>query len=86
MKRANIELHIEELVLHGFAPGDRYHIVEVVERELTKLLMEQYKPLLLTINREVVRLDGGTLKLAPGPTVESFGSQLAEALIGGLSR
>ena len=30
MKPQNVELHIEELVLHGFAPGDRHRIGEAV--------------------------------------------------------
>ena len=38
MAPARIELHIEELVLHGFAPGDRRPLGEAVERELTRLL------------------------------------------------
>ena len=42
MKR--IELHIEELVLHGFAPADRYRIGDTVQRELTRLLAEQGMP------------------------------------------
>ena len=37
----NIELHIEELVLHGFAPKDRYTIGEAVQRELSRLFAEQ---------------------------------------------
>ena len=33
-----IEVHIEELVLHGYAPGDRWEIGDAVERELRTLL------------------------------------------------
>jgi hypothetical protein len=33
-----IELHIEELVLHGFKPGDRWRIGDAVEEELRGLL------------------------------------------------
>jgi hypothetical protein len=36
--RPSINLHIEELVLHGFAPGDRHRISEAVEQELTRLI------------------------------------------------
>ena len=32
-RRANVELHIDELVLHGFAARDRHHIAAVMERE-----------------------------------------------------
>ena len=41
MESANLNLHIEELVLHGFAPGDRYRIGEAVQQELTRLFAEQ---------------------------------------------
>jgi hypothetical protein len=41
MKPVNLELHVEELVLHGFAPGDRYRIGEALERTLTQLFVEQ---------------------------------------------
>lgn len=36
-----VELHIEELVLHGFAPHDRHRIGDAVERELHRLLAER---------------------------------------------
>ncbi len=38
-KPYNIELHIEELVLHGFSPNDRHAIGEAVQRELTPTAM-----------------------------------------------
>jgi hypothetical protein len=33
-----IDVHIEELVLHGFPPLDRYAVSEAVQRELATLL------------------------------------------------
>ena len=44
MTRHNIELHIEELVLHGFSPSDRYRIAEAIERELVQLFSRQSAP------------------------------------------
>jgi hypothetical protein len=41
---ARIELHVGELVLHGFAPGDRYRIADAVQSELTRLLGERGLP------------------------------------------
>ena len=40
----SIEMHIEELVLHGFEPGDRHAIGDAVERELARLLSEHGLP------------------------------------------
>ena len=49
----NIELHIEELVLHGFSPGDRYRIGEAVEQELTRLLADRGVPQSLAEGGEI---------------------------------
>lgn len=44
MTPENIELHIEKLVLHGFAPGAHSRIGEAVQQELTRLFLEQGVP------------------------------------------
>ena len=82
----NIELHIEELILHGFAPGDRYRIGDAVERELTRLFVEQGVPLSLTQGREVAHLDGGAFKVTSGSKPEVIGAHVAQAVYGGLTR
>ena len=61
MKPKNIELNIEELVLHGFSPGDRYGIGEAVERELTRLLADRGVPESLAQGGEVASVDGGAI-------------------------
>jgi hypothetical protein len=35
---ANIQIHIDELVLHGFDPRDRHAIGDAVQAELTRLM------------------------------------------------
>jgi hypothetical protein len=80
MTTSHIELHIEELVLHGFAPGDRYRIGEAVERELTRLLHERGIPPLLHRGAEVAYLDGGAFHVAPGSRAEVIGTQVAQAI------
>lgn len=40
----SIELRIEELILHGFSPGDHHRIGAAVERELGHLLSERGLP------------------------------------------
>ncbi|MGH6831562.1 MAG: hypothetical protein ACRECM_00850 [Methyloceanibacter sp.] len=86
MRLANIELHMEELVLHGFAPGDRYSIGEAVERELHRLFAEQDEPLRLAQRSEIARLDGGAFEVARGARAEAIGAQIAQAIYGGFSR
>jgi hypothetical protein len=80
MKPVNFELHIEELVLHGFAPGDRYRIGDAMERELASLFAEQGTPPSLAQEREVALLNGGTFGVKPGSNAEAIGAQLAQAV------
>jgi hypothetical protein len=61
MMPRSIELHIEELVLRGFAPGDRYWIGEAVEQELTRLLADRGVPESLARGGEIASVDGGAL-------------------------
>ena len=86
MKPMNLELRIEELVLHGFEPGDRYRIGAAVERELTRLFAKQEgTPPSLARGREVARLDGGVFEVTPGSRAEVIGAQVARTVYGGLS-
>lgn len=86
MKPKKIDLHIEKLVLHGFADGDRYRIAEAVERELARLLAEKGVPQSLAEGGVIDRLDGGEFKVTHGSRPEATGAQVARAVYGGLSR
>jgi hypothetical protein len=81
-----LELHIEELVLHGFMPQDRHWIGAAVEAELTRLFAEQGVPPSLAQGGEMAHLDGGAFDVAPSSTAEAIGCQVAQALYGGLNR
>lgn len=82
----SIELHIEELVLHGFAPVQRYAIGDAVEREFARLFKEQGSPVVATENIEIAEVDGGAIHLRPGASDEATGRQLARAIYGRLIR
>jgi len=84
MKPKNIELNIDELVLHGFLPGDRYRIGEAVERELTRLLADRGVPESLERGGEIGHVDGGAFEVAPGSRAQVVGAQVAKAVYGGL--
>jgi hypothetical protein len=75
MAVGRVELHIEELVLHGFAPADRARIGDAVQAELARLLAAsggpQAKP------AAVARLDAGAFQVKPGSPAESVGRQVA---------
>jgi hypothetical protein len=84
MRPQNVELHIEELVLRGFAPGDRYRIGDAMERELARLLAERGTPPSLARGSGIERLDGGAFEVAHGSKSEAVGVQVAQAIYGGL--
>jgi hypothetical protein len=82
----SLEIHIEELVLHGFAPGDRHRIGEAVERELVRLFTDQGVPASLSQGSDVARLDGGDFNVVAGSKPQEIGVQVAQALYGGFNR
>ncbi len=89
MKQAvqyNIELHIEELVLHGFAAKDRYAIGEAVQRELSRLLAEQGVHPSIEKGYDVAKLDGGVFQVKQGSRADAIGTQVAQSVYGGLKK
>lgn len=81
----SIKIHIEELVLHGFAPNDRYRIGDAVDRELARLLAEGGIQGLPIDSAAIERLDGGAFTVAPGSVGQSMGLQIAQTLYHGLA-
>ena len=81
----NIELHIEELVLHGFLPGDRRHIAAAVEAELTRLFTEQGLPPALAAGTAVPTVDAGAFQMAPDAKPAAVGQQIAGNVYNGFN-
>ena len=85
MSPREIQVHIEELVLHGFSAADAPGIGAAVERELGRLFAERGVPEGLTrLSRPAV--DGGSFAHGTRPTPERLGAQVAGAVYGGLGR
>lgn len=80
----NVELRVEELVLHGFPPGDRHRIREALERELSRLFAEEGVPPSLARGGTIPRLDAGSFEMRPGRKAEAVGSRIARTLYGGI--
>jgi hypothetical protein len=80
---AVLELHIEELVLHGFPASDRLRIGDAIERELSRVIEAQ--GLGLTGPASMERLDAGSFKVAANATPRVIGAQVAHNLYRGLS-
>jgi len=83
MNPTRVEVTIDELVLHGFAPGDRYAIAEALQGELARLLSEQGVPAAFMQGGQTERIDAGKVALAPGTHANVVGAQVAQAVCGG---
>jgi hypothetical protein len=75
---SGLDLRIDELVLHGFAPGDRYAIAASLERELSRLYAEDGVPPSLGGDR--FRRDAGAFEVPHGATPDAVGIQVARAI------
>ncbi len=84
MKPGNVELYVEELVLDGYSPADRYRIGQAVEQELGRMFTEQGVPPSVARNGEIAGPDGGSFEVRPESGVEAIGIQIARAVYGGL--
>lgn len=73
-----LDLHIEELVLHGFAPQDRHAIADAVQLELSRMLSATARQ---DGAREFpARLDGGTFQVKAGARPQTTGREIARAV------
>jgi hypothetical protein len=79
-----IDVHIEEVVLHGFRPQDGHGIGDALERELARLLSQPHGRAGLTESRDLPSVDAGRVSLEPGARPRVIGRRLAGAVYGGL--
>lgn len=82
--QGSLEIHIEELVLHGFRPANCRGIGDTLTAELIRLLTEQGLPRSMSQGGEISRLNGIRFEVNPGSGAVEIGAQLAQALYGGL--
>lgn len=85
----NVRLHIERLVLDGFAmtPAERSHLVGAAEQELTRLLEQRGLPAEAARAPATPALDGGTIARPAGQLdPRAFGRELARAVYGSLGK
>lgn len=80
MKR-KVEIIIDEMVLHGFNPADRYAIGEALAAELERLAGEPGANLL---SHNVDTLSPKLVNLAPDARPEKIGAQVGRAVFAGL--
>ncbi len=86
MRPRNVELEIEQLVLHGFPAADRRRIGEAVRSELARLLAEHGATKLLARGGRIRQLDAGAFDVTPGSSADTVGIQVAQSVYRGLKR
>jgi hypothetical protein len=89
MKTSDIDLHIDRLVLHGVAPGDRHRIGQAVGDELTRLLTRSGLADALAAGADIDRIDAGAFNLpstGSGSRPAAVGALIAQTLHRGLAR
>jgi hypothetical protein len=84
MRPGAIRLHIDELVLRGFEPGDHAALGAALQTELARLLAAGDYDALTGAGR-VARLDGGAFELPAHPNPAVAGTRLARAVYDGLT-
>ena len=73
-------MHIEQIVLHGYAPGDTRRLGEALQAELTRLVQKHGVNSSGMENLSLQTLDGGRLKAAERPSTEALGARLAQRI------
>jgi len=82
---ARLDVHIDELVLHGFAGTDRFAIGDALERALACHFAERGVPAPLGQARSIERLDGGAFAAMPGANPQAMGEGIAARLYQGIA-
>jgi hypothetical protein len=78
MNAREIEVHIEELILHGFDRRSRWQIADVLENELHGLLAREGLPAAWRSSQE--QLDAGSTRALSLTNPHVTGKQIATAI------
>ena len=84
MTPSRVEILIDELVLHDFAPGDRHAIAAALETELARLIGKQGAPAVFSQAVDVDQLVGGAFTMTPGAPAAVVGVQVAQGIVEGV--
>ena len=78
----SVQVEIGELVLHGFARGDRHKIAAAVESELARLMSKAGVRGLNSLT--LGRINGGAFRVTAGVRPQAAGTEIARAVFRGL--
>ena len=80
----NINIHIEELVVHSLSDFDQAQLKVVVEQSLAQMIGDQGLPMAWEQSSSIPSVNGGEIR--PQGSVESLGQQIAQAVYGGFGQ
>ena len=80
-----VELHIEELVLHGYTPSEARRVGAALQDELGRLLAGRDLPKSLAASAELPEIDAGQVRHPTSVGPEATGVDIARAIHGGLN-
>jgi hypothetical protein len=84
MRRAHLELSIDELILPDLLPTQRERVVAAIEAELARLWAERGLPLGVRV-ASPLNLNAATVEAAAGARPEAIGVQVAQSIYTGLA-
>ncbi|MEX6688170.1 hypothetical protein QTN47_11725 [Danxiaibacter flavus] len=76
----NIEINIDQIVLHGFAHGDKLQIGEALQTALTEALAKQGITPLLKHSIDIPYVNAGTFSLQTNSKPASVGAAVANSV------
>jgi hypothetical protein len=82
--KPRVEIMIDELVLHGFSPTERYAVGDSLSQELERLIMDQ--GFQAHGNLDIPSLRTAPVNLPQRSKPDLVGSRVAEAVYKGLPR
>jgi plasmid stabilization system protein ParE len=82
----DIDLHIEELVLHGYTPSEARRAGAALQTKLGRLLSGRGLPKSLAASAEIPKIDTGQVRHPAAVGPEATGVEIARAIHGGLNR
>ena len=76
----NVELAIEQLILHDLPTGQRRRIAAAIEQELARLFAERGVPPGLAARGSAIPIDAADVAVAPGLRPDAIGTRVAESI------
>ncbi len=78
IKHANVELHIDDLVLYDVDVTQRQAVAAAIEQALTQMFAEQGVP--GDLNAETLSVDASTIRVSAGAKADAIGAQVAQSI------